>query len=125
MYFYPDLVDLVRVFCVIHYKYEGYYASVFYAYIASLGLRIVADDVTNRGRLDFTVEFRDKYYIFEFKVTDEDPLKEIKQKRDFEKYLGRGKEVITIGIVFDENIRNKGILKNLFGKRFSYKIDIS
>jgi hypothetical protein len=28
-------------------KYEGYYASVFYAYMASLGLRIIAEDVRN------------------------------------------------------------------------------
>ncbi len=87
-------------------KYEGYYASVFYAYIASLGLKIVAEDVTNRGRIDFTVEFKDKYYIFEFKVTDEDPLKQIKEKRYYDKYLGKGKEVVIIGIVFDEKRRN-------------------
>ena len=87
-------------------KYEGYYASVFYAYIASLGLKIIAEDVTNRGRIDFTVGFKDKYYIFEFKVRDEDPLKQIKEKRYFDKYLGKGKEVVIIGIVFDENIRN-------------------
>lgn len=66
---------------------------MFYAYIASLGLRIVAEDVTNRGRIDFTLEFKDKYYIFEFKVTDEKPLKQIKEKRYFEKYSGRGKEL--------------------------------
>ncbi len=36
-------------------RYEGYYASVFYAYIASLGLRIIPEDVTNKGRIDFTV----------------------------------------------------------------------
>jgi len=79
---------------------------VFYAYIASLGLKIVAEDVTNRGRIDFTVKFKDKYYIFEFKVTDEDPLKQIKEKRYFEKYSGKEKEVIIIGIVFDEKRRN-------------------
>jgi len=87
-------------------KYEGYYASVFYAYIASLGLKIIAEDVTNRGRIDFTVKFNDKYYIFEFKVRDEDPLKQIKEKRYYDKYSGIGKEVVIIGIVFDENIRN-------------------
>jgi len=45
-------------------------------------------------------------YIYEFNVTDEDPLKQIKQKRYYDKYSGKGREVIIIGIVFDENIRN-------------------
>jgi hypothetical protein len=87
-------------------KYEGYYASVFYAYIASLGMRIIPEDVTSRGRIDFTVEFGKRFYIFEFKVKEESPLKQIKEKRYYEKYLGRGKEVFIIGIVFDEGIRN-------------------
>jgi hypothetical protein len=87
-------------------KYEGYYASVFYAYIASLGLRIIPEDVTNKGKIDFTVEFEDRYYIFEFKVIEEDALKQIKEKRYYEKYKGKGKEVVIIGIVFDEEIRN-------------------
>jgi len=49
-------------------KYEGYYASVVYAYLASLGLPIIAEDVTNKGRIDLTIIFRDKVYIIEFKV---------------------------------------------------------
>ncbi|WP_461833334.1 PD-(D/E)XK nuclease domain-containing protein [Desulfothermus sp.] len=45
-------------------------------------------------------------YIFEFKVRDEDPLKQIKEKRYYEKYSGKRKEVVIIGIVFDEKKRN-------------------
>jgi hypothetical protein len=87
-------------------KYEGYYASVFYACIASLGLRIIPEDVTNRGRIDFTVFIENRIYIFEFKLTDEEPLKQIREKRYFEKYLDKGMDIIIAGIVFDERERN-------------------
>jgi hypothetical protein len=91
-------------------KYEGYYASLFYACIASLGLRIIPEDVTNRGRIDFTVftgKEGNRVYIFEFKVNrDEDPLKQIKEKRYFEKYTGAGRVVTMVGIVFDQDERN-------------------
>ncbi|NPA82586.1 MAG: hypothetical protein GXO31_08250, partial [Epsilonproteobacteria bacterium] len=87
-------------------SYEGYYASVFYVYIASLGVKIIAEDVTSRGRIDFTVFIKDKIYIFEFKVTNEDLLSQIKKKRYYEKYLKENKEIILVGIKFDEEEKN-------------------
>jgi len=51
-------------------SYEGYYASVVYAYLASLGLPIIAEDVTNKGRIDITIIFKEKVYIIEFKVSE-------------------------------------------------------
>ncbi len=82
-------------------RYEGYYASVFYAAIASLGLWIVPEDVTNRGRADFTVFARERIFIFEFKVTEnEDPLKQIKKRRYFEKYLTEKREIVLVWYCF-------------------------
>lgn len=40
-------------------QYEGYYASVFYAYFASLGLDITLEDTSNQGRLDMAVQFNE------------------------------------------------------------------
>ncbi|MEO1954885.1 MAG: AAA family ATPase, partial [Campylobacterales bacterium] len=34
------------------YEYEGYYVSVFYAYLKAMGIDIVAEDITNKGRID-------------------------------------------------------------------------
>ena len=85
-------------------NYEGFYASVIYAYLASLGLRIIAEDVTVKGRIDLTILFQKKAYLFEFKVTDEDPLKQIKERGYADKY--GDKEVYMIGIVFDRQQRN-------------------
>ena len=39
-------------------RYEGYYASVFYACFAALGLGVRVEDSTNRGRLDLAVHAR-------------------------------------------------------------------
>jgi len=64
-----------------------YYASVVYAYLASLGVELIAEDVTNRARIDLTLRFDEKIYLIEFKVEDEEPLKHIKEKKYYEKYL--------------------------------------
>ena len=51
-------------------NYEGYYASVFYSYFASLGLAITVEDSSREGRLDMAVEFNGNVYLFEFKVVE-------------------------------------------------------
>jgi len=84
-------------------NYEGFYASVLYSYFMCLGIPIQAEDVTNKGRIDLTIKFDDKTYIFEFKVTNEEPLAQIKAKKYYEKYSG---EVYIIGVVFDKKERN-------------------
>ena len=49
-------------------RYEGYWASVFYAHFAALGLDVAAEDATSRGRLDLAVRLGAHVYLFEFKV---------------------------------------------------------
>jgi Holliday junction resolvase-like predicted endonuclease len=87
-------------------NYEGYYASVVYAYLASLGLEIIAEDVTNRGRIDITLLIKDTIYIIEFKVGQEDALAQIKEKNYHQKYINQNKEIYLVGINFDEESRN-------------------
>ena len=60
----------------------------------------------NKGRIDLTVKFKDKIYIIEFKVNDENALQQIKEKKYYEKYLNEGKEIYLVGIVFDEDDKN-------------------
>jgi hypothetical protein len=85
--------------------FEGYYASVVYAYLASLGFAIIGEDVTNRGRIDITLKMKDKTYIIEFKV-GENALEQIKERKYWEKYKAEEKEIIILGIEFDESQRN-------------------
>lgn len=84
-------------------NYEGFYASVLYAYFASLGLDIIAEDVSNKGRIDLTLKAEGRTFLFEFKVTDREPLEQIKTMNYYEKYAG---ERYLIGIVFDPKARN-------------------
>ncbi len=85
---------------------EGFYATVVYVYLQSLGVYIVGEDVTNRGRIDITVKFPKTIYIMEIKVTEEDPLRQIKEKGYYEKYLSEGKDVYLVGISFAPEKKN-------------------
>jgi hypothetical protein len=107
--------SLVSIFATIPYNnfsnnhiqnYEGFYASVVYVYLQSLGLDIIGEDVTNLGRIDLTVKINDLIYIIEFKVGFEDALAQIKDKSYHQKYLSENKDIYLVGINFDKNDKN-------------------
>ncbi|MEA3467621.1 MAG: PD-(D/E)XK nuclease domain-containing protein, partial [Thermodesulfobacteriota bacterium] len=88
-------------------SYEGYFASVIYAYLASLGLNITAEDVTSKGRIDLTIKLGDNIYILEFKVDGNGTaLQQIKEKNYQQKYLADEKDIYLIGIDFNSNEKN-------------------
>ena len=108
---------LISLFALIPYnnytnndiaKYEGYWASLVYCYLAGSGLKIIAEDVTNKGRIDLSIIFEDKVYIIEFKVAQKtdslSALAQIKEKRYYEKY--KDKKVYLVGIIFSEEEKN-------------------
>ncbi len=89
-------------------EYEGYYASVIYAYLASTGLDLIPEDITNLGRMDLTVKLEGKAFILEFKLTEQatgSALKQIKEKRYWEKYQD-AESIYLIGIEFSREKRN-------------------
>jgi len=83
--------------------YEGYYASVVYVYLQSLGIDIVGEDVTNRGRIDLTLKLDNYIYIIEFKVGSENALQQIKDRDYAKKYLDDKREIYLVGINFDRD----------------------
>jgi Holliday junction resolvase-like predicted endonuclease len=88
-------------------EYEGYYSSVVFVYLMGLGYDAVAEDVTNKGRIDLTLKTRDKILIIEFKVDKkEEPIKQIRERKYYEKYLNENKKIYLIGINFDSSERN-------------------
>ena len=88
-------------------KYEGFYASVIYAYFAGAGFdKIIAEDVTNDGRIDLSVFIDDKVYIFEFKVNQSGALKQIKDKNYQQPYEAFYNEIYIVGVEFDSEKRN-------------------
>ena len=84
-------------------NYEGFYASVVYVYLQSLGLNIIGEDVTNKGRIDLTIKINNLIYILEFKVGSEDALQQIKDKNYAQKYINEDKEIYLVGINFNED----------------------
>ncbi|MEA2049810.1 MAG: AAA family ATPase [Campylobacterota bacterium] len=88
--------------------YEGFYASVIYVYLQSLGFNIIGEDVTNKGRIDLTINMNDTIYILEFKVDGQkgEALKQIKEMNYQKKYVSLDKHIYLIGIEFDSDEKN-------------------
>ena len=92
-------------------RFEGYYASVFYAYFASvLGTGITVEDSVSRGRADMAVRFGGRVYLFEFKVVEQAgpgaALAQLKAKSYADKYRGLGDPIHLIGVEFSSASRN-------------------
>ena len=98
-------------------KKEHVFQSIFYSIFSLLGFRILAEDYTNLGRADVTLETAKYIYIFEFKLNNNRrALKQILEKQYYEKYLLRGKELILIGANFSSKT---GQLINWKAKKLS------
>jgi len=96
---------------------EGYYASVLYAFFASLNAEIIPEDLTNRGQVDLTVRLEGYTYVMEIKLerisnrateARSNPALEQIRARDYsEKYRGEpGKGLFEVGLVFSSEMRN-------------------
>ena len=90
--------------------YEGYYASIFYSYFAALGLEIIVEDATNKGRIDMTVRYNRRIYLFEFKVVEMVPegkaLEQLRSKGYAEKYRRYNEPISLVGVEFSRESRN-------------------
>jgi hypothetical protein len=91
-------------------RFEGYYASVFYASFAALGMDIVLEDVSNQGKLDMAVQFNGQVYLFEFKVVENEAegkaLQQIKDKQYADKYRALDQPIHLVGVEFSKKARN-------------------
>ncbi len=87
-------------------RYEGFYASVIYAYLASLGMEVYAEDTTNHGRIDLTLAYEGAIFIFEFKVDDKGAMAQLKKMAYHEKYMGDSKSFTLIAVEFSSDERN-------------------
>ncbi|WP_295427127.1 ATP-binding protein [uncultured Thiodictyon sp.] len=90
-------------------RYEGYYASVFYSHLAALGLDLTPEDAGSLGRVDLTLKFNDRIWLFEFKVVESEPagraLQQIKERGYADKYRAAGQPIHLIGIEFSRESR--------------------
>ena len=89
-------------------RFEGYYASVVYCFFAGMGLTVIAEDGSSRGRVDLSVQLGSNTYVIEFKVVKRksktnSALQQIIRQGYAAKYSG---DVYQIGIEFSESKRN-------------------
>ena len=91
-------------------RYEGYYASVFYSYFASLGMDIRVEDSSSHGRTDMAVLFNSHVYLFEFKVVElasaGAAMVQLQERRYADKYRALGQPIHLIGVEFSKDERN-------------------
>ncbi|MDK2921768.1 MAG: hypothetical protein PWR24_1325, partial [Desulfonauticus sp.] len=66
--------------------YKGFYASIIFTYVSSLGFRVIGEDVTNKGKGE--------------------ALKQIKERDYAQKYLNKSKEIYLVGIEFSSEEKN-------------------
>ena len=88
---------------------EQNYQTAVYLVFALMNQFVHTEVHCATGRADCIVEFQDKVYIFEFKLTSnetaENAVKQNKEKGYADKYSGSGKKIIAIGSSFDEEKR--------------------
>ncbi|QEN05551.1 hypothetical protein EW093_12770 [Thiospirochaeta perfilievii] len=96
------------------YEYEGYYASVLYAFFSAINCDVIPEDITNHGQVDMTIKLGDTICVMEIKTTTNfEPnsqnlaLKQIQDMDYARKYLGiTNTKVYELGLVFDMDKRN-------------------
>ncbi|ACB34602.1 protein of unknown function DUF1703 [Leptothrix cholodnii SP-6] len=90
--------------------FEGYYASIFYSHFAALGLDIVVEDTTSKGRIDMAVLCFGAVWLFEFKVVELVPqgraLQQLQDRGYADKYRSRGEPIHLVGVEFSKADRN-------------------
>ncbi len=111
----PEFFTVLRsVFASLAYNMavsdrEGYYQTVIYLLLKLSGAHIQPEVETNIGRIDAVLETEKTVFILEFKVgSEQEALKQIKEKKYYEPYLSTGKKILLIGVGFDTGARNIG-----------------
>ena len=92
-------------------RYEGYYASVVYAFLASLGFDLRPEESSSHGRCDLILDTGDMVYVIEFKVVEltgdgEQALAQIKSRGYHDQYVQARRRVTLLGMDFSKKKRN-------------------
>lgn len=87
---------------------ERTYHAILLGMMNGMGFAVEAERSTNIGRIDIVLRTAKTTYIFEIKLdgTAEAALQQVHQKKYFEQYLHKGKEIALIGVNFSSKTRN-------------------
>ena len=72
-----------------------------------LGLKVIPESRTNKGRIDFVMEFPHEIYVAEVKLdkSAEEAMKQIRENGYAEKYRASGKRITLLGLNFSSKKR--------------------
>ncbi len=90
-------------------RFEGYYASVFYSFLAGTGLDVRAEESSAAGRLDVAVLLEGEAWLFELKIEERASegaaLEQLRERGYADRYRRPGRTVRLVGIHFSEESR--------------------
>ncbi len=91
----------------IHQESEGYYHSLLYLFLKTLGFRVQSEISTSQGRIDMFLKTSHSIFIFEFKInkTAEEALAQILQKSYHDQFKADTRKLVLIGVNFDTKSR--------------------
>ena len=97
-------------------RYEGYYATVFFALLSGFGLETRPEEASSRGNIDLAVSATERIVLFEFKTVDGRSgsgraLRQLKAKGYADQHLGSGKPVHLVGVEFSRKTRNVALVE--------------
>jgi len=130
------IILLRKYFALIPYQLrynadEAYYHSLFQMLFTLVGIEMLSERSTDKGRIDGVIEFEDKICLLEFKhkrsgtlaTLTNNALKQIETKKYTEAYVEKGRPIYLIGVGFLEKHKDaKGkILLEIDAKWKVYK----
>jgi hypothetical protein len=84
----------------MHVPREGYYQSLLFLCVRTLGFSIDAEVLTSRGRLDLVVQYEKTIYILEFKINGsaKQALDQILSTAYADRFRKSGKQIVCVGV---------------------------
>ena len=95
--------DIRAIFASMSYQMkvtEAYFHSNIHTLLKILGFDVISEDETNLGRIDSVIELDEKIVIIEFKTSSSEiAIKQIRDKKYYEKYLIKEKKFISLELI--------------------------
>lgn len=83
-------------------KIEAYFHSIFHTILFLISTESRSEEATNHGRIDSVIETESNIILFEFKLKSAaEGLRQMKQKKYYQKFIHKGKSVYLISTSFD------------------------
>lgn len=88
----------------LHIKKESFYHALVQALFTLLSIEAQSEIATDKGRIDLVLNLEKTIFLFEFKFNSsaKAALKQIREKRYYERYTNKNKPIILVGLSFKQ-----------------------